>query len=233
MYRMKGLIKCLLLPLVLLICLSTIQCQDVKLTCLSLEEKEYLQELHSVFEKTLIDHYGKLEKHDLIFNYVNDFSQLSIAEINTLFFQSFKIDTTAEEFHKLFIKYSQLPPEEDILDDDIEEVIIIGSGAIIDDKGNIIDVGDIDAIKEMTAHLPTDYYVINPNSSFVSCFLQQKSKSYKVNNLMELISVDVSPSMISGAISEDFKESEFKDELLQTYIMLHLFVLPKLTIQSM
>jgi len=103
---MKGLINCLLMFLILLTCLSTIQCQDFKLKCLSLKENEYLQELYSVFERKLIDHYGKLKKRELIFNYVNDFSQLSIEEINTLFFKSFQIDTTSVEFHKLFIRNS-------------------------------------------------------------------------------------------------------------------------------
>ena len=221
--------RLIMMSLILLTCLSVIQCQsqDFKLKCLSSKENEYLQELYSVFERKLIEHYGKIEKHDLIFKYVNDFSELSIEEINTLFFKSFQIDTTSVEFHKLFISYSQLPPEEDILD-----VVVIGSGAIIDDKGKIIEVGDIDAIKEKTNKQPTDYYVINPNSSYVLCFLQQKSKNYMVNNMFKFISVDVSPSITSHVISTSFKKSEFKDQLLQTHIMFHLFVLPKLHLQS-
>ena len=221
------------------ICLNTTQCQsqnqvqDLKMECLSSKENEYLQELYSVFEQKLIDHYGKLKKHELIFNYVNDFSQLSIEEINNLFFKSFQIDTTSVEFHQMFIRNLQLQPKEDILDDDIVEVVVIGHGAIIDEQGKIIEVGDIDAIKEKANRQPSDYYVINPNGSYALCFLQQKSKNYKVNNLFKYFSVDASPEITAQAISTSFKKSEFKDQLLQTHIMFHLFVLPKLHLQNM
>jgi len=118
------------------------------------------------------------------------------------------------------------------LNDNIVEVVVIGSGARIDEKGKIIEVGDIDAIKDNTKRQSTDYYVINPNSSYALCFLQQKSKNYMVDHLFKFISVDVSPSITSLAISTSFKKSEFKDQLLQTHIMFHLFVLPKLRQQS-
>ena len=221
--------RLIMMSLILLTCLSAIQCQsqDFKLKCLSSKENEYLQELYSVFERKLIDHYGKIEKHDLIFKYVNDFSELSIEEINTLFFKSFQIDTTSVEFHKLFIKYSpQLTLKEDILDDRIIEIVTVGSE-------NIIELDDIDAEEEKTIYQSTDYYIINPNSSYVSCLLQQESKNYKVNNILGLISANVSPSISSSTISEIFEKSEFKDQLLQTYIMLHMFILPKLHFQSM
>ena len=212
--------------LMCLMCLSTAQCQtrqDLKLKCLSSNENKYLNELYSVFERKLIDRYGNLKRHELIFNYVNDNALFSFDKIDTSFFKSFQVDTTSIEFHRMFIRNSQLPQE--IFDDDI---VVLGHGAVISEHGEIIEFGDIKHRE------PKDYYVISPNSIYTQCFLQQKSKNYKINNVLSVsFTIDISPSIIVPVFSSSFKQNEYKDQLLQIYVMFHLFLLPNLHLQSM
>jgi len=110
-------------------CLNIAQCQtrnqvqDLKLECLSPLENEYIQDLYSVFEKKLIDRYGKRKRHKLLSNYVKDFSKQKIHYLS--FFKSFQVDTTSEEFHRMFIKNSQLPQENNILNGNISEEIVV------------------------------------------------------------------------------------------------------------
>jgi len=176
-------------------------------------ENEYIQNHYLVFEKKLIDRYGKQKRHKLLSNYVKDFSE---QKKYPLFFKSFQVDTTSSEFHRMFIKNSQLPQEEDILGSDIYEIVVIST----DDKKKV-------------SEPERDYYILNPNSIYMSCIMQQKSKNDKVNNLFQYITIDVSPMIVASAIDLSFKKNEYNDQLLQMYIMFHLFLLPNLHLQNM
>ncbi len=191
--------------------------QDLKLKCLSKKENEYIGQLYSIFEKKLINIYGKLKTTELMFNYVNDFS---LGKINTSFLKSFQIDTTSGEFHQMFIKESEMPREED------SNITSVGHGAIIDEHGEIIEIGDIN--KGKSTKKPKDYDIINPNSNYISCLMQQKSKNYKVNNLFKYFAIDIDPSVAASTLRLSYEQNEYKDQLLQVYIMFHLFLLPNL-----
>ena len=208
--------KYFLKSLIVLMCLNVAQClsqnEDLesKLDCLSDVENEYLGQLYSIFEKKLIEKYGERELHELIYDYVNNFSE---RKVNSSFFKSFRIDTAAEEFHRLFIKNSELP-EEDGLDIELIQM----------------DYEDID--KTNTSN--QDYYRINSNSTYISCILQQKTENEEIDALLfDTFTIgNISPTIIAGAISMFFTQNECKKPFLQIGIMLELFVLPSLYWQS-
>ena len=210
---MKHFLKCL----IVLICLIFTQCQshsqskawDLKLDCLSDAENEYLGQLFAIFEEKLMDRYWEKEIHELMYQYVNDF-HANAYKFYPHLFRVFKMDTTPEEFHKIFIKNSQILNAEDFL----------------------LFVGNNDQEDEDERY--RDYYVINSNSIYLSCFLQQKSKHEDINSALHTLFTiqDIAPNIIAGGM-EIFKKNDFKDPLLQLCVLFHLFLLPNLYLQDM
>ena len=162
--------------------------QRFQLDCLSSADNKLINELYPVFEKKLIEKYGKQEIHKLMYQYVNDFHLHCISlycnsEADT-FFKTFQINILLTEFNRLFYRVCKMPLMVDC------------------------------------------FYLVG----YSSCFFQQKSENENLNEVFEtLVAVgDIGIFTIADWLSSYFSQDDYKDPILQTFVLLQLFIFPNL-----
>ena len=195
------------------------QSQTLELKGLPNPELNYVNNLYNLFQERLIKNYGNLKMNELLNLYVKDFSD---NKISSSFFAAFSFDTTSLNFHTLF---SQSSLQEDNVENGIKkknnnEIIVIEE-VIIDENQKIAPLDNKES--------EFSYYKFNTKSTFALYLQKMKSENLEINNMVNFIGYDISPVVISSGLKDSFSKKDYNDLKLQIFVMIELFILPKLT----
>lgn len=204
-----------LLSLLLSIACFNSYCQCIHLQCLSEKENTSINSLFERFEQKLLLHYGNLETNILLHSYITDFST---NKINSKLFDNIINQSDRLLINDLAIKVSKLP-----------------SYITADKDGNPVEELEITPLFTKTKKEPTvkpDPLVLNTEGNIYKCFVKT-AKSQSIKNLLEIHTYarEISTRVIAGGL-ESFTQQDLKDEVLQAYVMIELFLLPKLNLEQ-
>jgi len=201
--------------ILILITISSLSCNkpDKKIdyanilqTCFSNSEIEILNEVCTLFESQLTEHYPKETVGLKYKQFLKDIGSLN--EPSALIKDTPKTVLTklrnSSVFDKIWAKYS-----ETYYEDDSHEIQVITNSENTENK---------------TEYNPKDFYITNPKGEYLECLINNQKNEYVNEYLMSVKNIgDISPHILAQGLSNSMKDNDYDDKAVRLIIALNLF----------